>query len=455
MFDTLNAPVILGAPRSQIQNRVFQMNTQSRSLCVIAALAATAFAFCVAGRIEELPLTADTNFQSPTFAKATAPERALLLPDGKYFLFFDPDTLIDQFTGALDGRFHFVRLNADGSQDPGFIENALEPTDLTESFPVIFDPVKGQLVQPFDGAWTASFPGLDAYVQADGRTILVGNFRSYGGAAANGIVRLETNGALDNTFNPGAGPQWTSLVETTTLFPNIENIESLPDGKFVISGNFEAFDGTPAPGIAVLNGDGSVDTSFTAPVQRDKRSRLESALKPQSDGSFLLSGPYKISGQSTVRSLIRLTPPPPAAVNISTRLGVGTGDTVLIEGFIVNGPAGSCKKMLVRAVGPSLTLFGITDALANPVLEVHDASNAIVAANNDWKTTQTGGLITGDQFAEINGSGAAPRNDLEAAVIVSLEPGSYTAVVRGAGNTAGTGVVDAFDIDAASSARLG
>jgi hypothetical protein len=120
----------------------------------------------------------------------------------------------------------------------------------------------------------------------------------------------------------------------------------------------------------------------------------------------------------------------------------------------VEGPAGSSKKMLVRAIGPSLSQFGITDALANPILEIHDANNAIVATNNDWKITQTGGLITGDQFAEINGTGAAPGNDLEAAVIVSLEPGSYTAVVRGAGNTAGTGVVDAFDLDASSPARL-
>ncbi len=140
--------------------------------------------------------------------------------------------------------------------------------------------------------------------------------------------------------------------------------------------------------------------------------------------------------------------------NVSTRLPVGTGDNVLIEGFIVQGPAGSAKKIIVRAIGPSLVPFGITDALANPTLEIHDANNAIVATNDNWKTTQVGGLITGDQSAEITASGLAPGNDLESAIIANLAPGSYTAVVRGLGNTVGTGVVDAYDLSAGSPAKL-
>jgi CSLREA domain-containing protein len=142
--------------------------------------------------------------------------------------------------------------------------------------------------------------------------------------------------------------------------------------------------------------------------------------------------------------------------NVSTRLPVGTGDNVLIEGFIVQGPAGSTKKIIVRAIGPSLVAFGITDALPNPTLEIHDANNgnAIVATNDDWKTTQLGGLITVDQSAEIAASGVAPGNDLESAIIANLPPGAYTAVVRGLGNSVGTSVVDAYDLSAASSAKL-
>jgi CSLREA domain-containing protein len=140
--------------------------------------------------------------------------------------------------------------------------------------------------------------------------------------------------------------------------------------------------------------------------------------------------------------------------NVSTRLPVGTNDNVLIEGFIVQGPAGSTKKILIRAIGPSLVPFGVTDALANPTLEIDDANNATIATNDDWRTTQVGGIITGDQSGEIGGSGLAPGNDLESAIIADLPPGSYTAIVRGLGNTVGTGVVDAYDLSGGSAAKL-
>jgi len=143
--------------------------------------------------------------------------------------------------------------------------------------------------------------------------------------------------------------------------------------------------------------------------------------------------------------------------NVSTRLPVGTGDNVLIEGFTVSGPAGSTKKIIVRAIGPSLANFGITDALPDPTLEIHDSNNnnAIVARNDNWQTTQVGGIITADQSAEIGASGFKPGNDLESAIIANLAPGTYTAVVAGAGpNNIGTAVVDAFDMSPASSAKL-
>jgi hypothetical protein len=145
---------------------------------------------------------------------------------------------------------------------------------------------------------------------------------------------------------------------------------------------------------------------------------------------------------------------PGVVANVSTRLPVGTGDNALFEGFIVDGPAGSTKKILVRALGPSLVPLGVADAVQNPTLEIFDNSNTKIASNDNWKTTQVGGNITGDQFAEINGSGLKPSNDLESAIIANLPPGMYTAVVRGAGNTVGTGVVDAFDLSTASAARL-
>jgi hypothetical protein len=140
--------------------------------------------------------------------------------------------------------------------------------------------------------------------------------------------------------------------------------------------------------------------------------------------------------------------------NVATRLPAGTGDNALIEGFIVQGPIGSTKKIMVRGLGPFLKPFGITDALPNPTLEIRDANNVIIARNNDWKVTEVGGIITGDQSEQISSSGLAPSDDLESAIIADLLPGNYTALVRGVGDTTGTAIVDAYDMGGNSPARL-
>lgn len=129
--------------------------------------------------------------------------------------------------------------------------------------------------------------------------------------------------------------------------------------------------------------------------------------------------------------------------NISTRAQVGTGNNVLIAGFIVEGSA--AKKVLIRAAGPSLTPFGLSGALANPRLELHDASTAI-GRNDNWQTTQLGGAVDSDQAAEIQSSGVAPTNPAEAALIATLEPGSYTAIVSGVGDTEGIALVEVYDL---------
>jgi photosystem II stability/assembly factor-like uncharacterized protein len=140
-----------------------------------------------------------------------------------------------------------------------------------------------------------------------------------------------------------------------------------------------------------------------------------------------------------------------SVANISTRLPIGTGDNLLITGFIITGPAGSTKKVLVRGMGPSSNVPG---ALADPTLELHDVSGAIVASNDNWRTTIIGGLITADQQADITATMAAPGNDAESALIATLTPGQYTAQVRGVNNTTGIGLAEVFDLSLASAARL-
>jgi photosystem II stability/assembly factor-like uncharacterized protein len=112
-----------------------------------------------------------------------------------------------------------------------------------------------------------------------------------------------------------------------------------------------------------------------------------------------------------------------ALLNISTRLQVGTGDNILIGGFIVSGPGN--KTVMLRAIGPSLSSF-FPDAMADPTLELRDVNNTLLGQNDNWKVTQIGGAITGNQFFAIKSSGIAPSNDNESAMIVTLAPGSYT-----------------------------
>jgi hypothetical protein len=128
---------------------------------------------------------------------------------------------------------------------------------------------------------------------------------------------------------------------------------------------------------------------------------------------------------------------PSHLANISTRIKVGTGQNVLIGGFIIKGS--QSKTLVLRAIGPSLTASGVTNLLADPVLEIHDSTGAVIASNDDWRD--------GQQASQIQQGGLAPTDSLESAVLVTLSPGNYTAVVSGYGNTSGNGLVEAYEMD--------
>lgn len=145
------------------------------------------------------------------------------------------------------------------------------------------------------------------------------------------------------------------------------------------------------------------------------------------------------------------SPRPATLANISTRLQVGTGASVMIAGIIVQGT--ESKTVLIRAAGPSLTQFGVPNALANPRLELHDATSTI-AMNDNWTTTQIGGIITSDQVAAIQASGLAPLDQLESAMIVNLPPGNYTAIVQGVNAGTGVAIVEAYDTEGGDASLL-
>jgi uncharacterized protein GlcG (DUF336 family) len=130
--------------------------------------------------------------------------------------------------------------------------------------------------------------------------------------------------------------------------------------------------------------------------------------------------------------------------NISTRVAAGAGDHRLIGGFIISGTAS--KKVIVRAMGPSLNNFGVNSALADPTLELHDSTGAVIATNDNWADTQA---------VEVNASGIAPPNGLESAIVRTLPPGAYTAIVDGKNGGTGTALVEVYDLTPGSDSALG
>jgi murein DD-endopeptidase MepM/ murein hydrolase activator NlpD len=146
------------------------------------------------------------------------------------------------------------------------------------------------------------------------------------------------------------------------------------------------------------------------------------------------------------------SPPLAQLANISTRLVVGTGGDALIGGFIITGT--HSKKIIVRAIGPSLSALGVPGVLGDPALELHDGTGALIASNDDWQVTQVGGIVTASQVAEIQNSGVSPTAAAESAIIASLAPGAYTAIVRGKNSTTGVGLVEAYDLDRTVDSKL-
>jgi hypothetical protein len=134
-------------------------------------------------------------------------------------------------------------------------------------------------------------------------------------------------------------------------------------------------------------------------------------------------------------------------LNIATRLRVQTGDNVLIGGFIITGT--DAKKVLIRGIGPSLANFGITDALGDTTLELYQGTT-LLASNDNWKVRSDGS----SQQAEIEATTIPPTNDLESALVATLAPGNYTAVLRGKNNLTGIGVVESYDLDQAANSKL-
>ena len=224
-------------------------------------------------------------------------------------------------------------------------------------------------------------------------------------------------------------------------------------------------------GISIASGDATITGTLNS--EASKTYRLEFFVSPAVDpsgygegqtllgfkdvttdgsGNAAFSVTFPVAGTSTAFTVTATDPDGNTSefsaafttklLNISTRMRVLTDDNVLIGGFIVTGI--SPKKVIVRAIGPSLGGLGVQGALADPTLELNLPDGSVIT-NDDWKATQQ---------AEIEATTIPPTDDRESAMVQTLVPGNYTAIVRGKNLTTGVGLVEAYDLDQPADSRL-
>ena len=362
-----------------------------------------------------------------------------------------------QFTAVdLVQRFNLARLNSDGT------------VDLT------FDPGNG----PNDTVNAIA-------IQPDGGILIGGNFVAVNGFARGGIARVLGDGSLDPTFDPGVGTggnvfalalqlngqiviggrfvQYAGINRTFIARVNgdgsldlgfnpvpdnwVQALASQANGLILVGGFFTDINGFARNRVARLNNDGSVDGSFDpgsgflGSLTNDATQVRSIAL--QRFDRVVAGGVFTSYNGAPLDNVVRLFAGAAALQNISARAHIFIGERVLIGGFILEGAEN--KKVLIRGIGPSLAAFGIAAPLADPTLELRDHTGALIASNDNWKDTQQSAII---------GTGLPPTNDLESAILVSLAPGAYTALLQGKGMSTGTGLVEIYDVDQSVNAEL-
>ena len=278
-----------------------------------------------------------------------------------------------------DGTYHLIRLNADGSIDPSFAEVTF-PVSVSFGQQTFVDPKHPELGFRTITTYQADdTPVKQAKTVLDGKVVLMGSFANYGNTPAHGLLRINPDGSPDPTFNIGNGAQWTQTQETATLHPSIDNLEVGLDDKLLLTGTFEAFNGTAAPGIISLNPDGTFDTSFVAPVKRQKLDYQPAYLARQNDGSFLLSGPYSPANNNNSPSFLRLVLPPGALTPAGTNVTVNEGNVGSASNITVNfGSVGQAGGTSVSVIDPNWAGQlppGFQIAGANLAFEVYTTSS--------------------------------------------------------------------------------
>jgi hypothetical protein len=361
--------------------------------------------------------------------------------------------LVTQDFGTVGGLLPFVTgvvyrdLNSNGFYDPGEGLGGVTVTIANVSSYAVTASSGGYSVPvPGTGDYTVTFSG--GSVRTTQKTVSVVNGQN---VKADYIV----TGSAPPTPTPG--PTKLANISTRAMVGTGANVliggfivtgteskpvivraigPSLPLSGKMLDPTLELHDSSGAMIGFNDNWGQSADSAAIAKSGVAPANENESAiLMTLAPGSYtvVLAGANQTTGTAVVEVYDLDTGTDSNLANISTRASVQTGDSVLIGGLIVAGT--SAADVIVRAIGPSLALPG---AMADPTLELRDASGTLLGSNDNWRSTQE---------TAIRDTGVAPTRDTEAAIVASFPPGSYTAIVRGANGTAGVAVVEVYQLN--------
>jgi hypothetical protein len=235
------------------------------------------------------------------------------------------------------------------------------------------------------------------------------------------------------------GPELTQYgVPNVLANPTLE----LHDGTGALIASNDNWQHTIIGGIITSDQRGDIRNSGHAPT--DPRESAIIAELPAGNYTAIVRGVNNTMGVA-LAEVYDLSPESNSILaNISTRSYVQTDDNVMIGGFIIQGT--QSKRVILRAIGPELTQYGVPNVLPDPTLELHDSTGALIASNDNWQHTIIGGIITSDQVRDIRSSGYAPTDGRESAIIANLPPGKYTGIVRGKNIITGVALVEVYDL---------
>jgi len=281
-------------------------------------------------------------------------------------------------------------------------------------------------------------------------TVEAGPISTLANISTRALVQTGDNVMIGGFIVQGAGPK---RIVIRAIGPELAQY-GVP--SLLVNPTLELHDGT---GALIASNDNWHHTIISGIIRSDQSAEIrnsgyapddfrESAMivnLPAGNYTAIVRGVANMTGVALVE-VYDLSPAPDSLLgNISSRSFVQTGDNVMIGGVIVQGT--QPRRVIVRAIGPELTPYGVPNPLADPTLKLYDSTGALIASNDNWQHTIIGGIITNPQVQQIRNSGYAPGNGNESAIIATLAPGNYTAIVSGVNNTTEVALLEVYDLD--------